>query len=157
MRSCWESGFWVFDDCNVYWHPGNSCAPTYAFIGPERSFPFQWKCHWILKNTELPRWLSGKDLPAIARNMSLIPGGGNGNPFQYFCLKNPMDRGAWQAAVHGVAKSWTQLSDWACMHVFKNTSIPQTATFDKNDVVQTDKRRRPSKVLSTVRLKGVVK
>ena len=38
------------------------------------------------------------------------PGGGNGNPLQHFYLENPMDRGAWQAAVHGVAKSWTQLS-----------------------------------------------
>ena len=35
------------------------------------------------------------------------PGEGNGNPLQYSCLKNPMDRGAWQATVHGVAKSWT--------------------------------------------------
>ena len=35
----------------------------------------------------------------------------NGNPLQYSCLRNPMDRGAWQAAVHGVAKSWTQLSN----------------------------------------------
>ena len=33
-------------------------------------------------------------------------------PFQYSCLENPMDRGAWQATVHGVAKSWTQLSDF---------------------------------------------
>ena len=32
------------------------------------------------------------------------PGGGNGNPFQYFCLGNPMERGAWWAAVHGVTK-----------------------------------------------------
>ena len=32
------------------------------------------------------------------------PGGGNGNPLQYSCLENPMDRGAWQATVHGVAK-----------------------------------------------------
>ena len=38
------------------------------------------------------------------------PGGGNGNPLQYFCLENPMDRGAWRAAVHGVAKSQTRLS-----------------------------------------------
>ena len=37
---------------------------------------------------------------------------GNGNPLQYSCLENPMDRGAWWAAVHGVAKSWTQLSDF---------------------------------------------
>ena len=39
-------------------------------------------------------------------------GEGNGHPLQYSCLKNPMDRGAWWAAVHGVAKSRTQLSDF---------------------------------------------
>ena len=39
-----------------------------------------------------------------------IPGEGNGNPLQYSCLGNPMDRGAWQATVHGVSKSQTQLS-----------------------------------------------
>ena len=38
------------------------------------------------------------------------PGAGNGNPFQYSCLGNPMDRGAWQAAVHGVTKGQTRLS-----------------------------------------------
>ena len=35
------------------------------------------------------------------------PGEGRGNPLQYSCLKNPMDREAWQGTVHGVAKSWT--------------------------------------------------
>ena len=40
-------------------------------------------------------------IPGLGRS----PGGGNGNPLQYFCLENPMDRGAWQATVHGVAKS----------------------------------------------------
>ena len=35
------------------------------------------------------------------------PGGGHGNPLQYACLENPMDRGSWQATVHGVAKSQT--------------------------------------------------
>ena len=40
------------------------------------------------------------------------PGEGNGNPLQYSCLENPMDGGAWWAAVHGVAKSWTRLSDF---------------------------------------------
>ena len=39
------------------------------------------------------------------------PGEGNGNPLQYSCLENPMDRGAWWATVHGVAKNRTQLSD----------------------------------------------
>ena len=39
-------------------------------------------------------------------------GGGNGNPLQYSCLENPMDGGAWWAAVYGVAKSRTRLSDF---------------------------------------------
>ena len=39
-------------------------------------------------------------------------GEGNGTPLQYSCLENPMDRGAWWATVHGVAKSRTQLSDF---------------------------------------------
>ena len=38
-------------------------------------------------------------------------GEGNGNPLQYSCLENPMDRGTWWATVHGVAKSRTRLSD----------------------------------------------
>ena len=38
-------------------------------------------------------------------------GGGNGQPLQYSCLENSMDRGAWWAKVHGGAKSWTQLSN----------------------------------------------
>ena len=60
-----------------------------------------------------------KNLPANAgdtRNVGLIPGmgrsrGGYGDPFQYSCLKDPMDKGAWWATVYGVAKNWTQLSD----------------------------------------------
>ena len=45
-------------------------------------------------------------IPGLGRS----PGGGNGYPLQYSCLKNSMDRGTWQAAVHRVAKSWTQLN-----------------------------------------------
>ena len=49
--------------------------------------------------------------------------GGNGNPLQYSCLENPMDRGAWWAAVHGVAKSQTELSTRArSIHMFCNYS-----------------------------------
>ena len=52
-------------------------------------------------------------------SMSLFIGEGNGNPLQYSCLENPVDRGAWWAAVHRVSESWTQLkrlSLHACMH-----------------------------------------
>ena len=45
------------------------------------------------------------------------PGEGNGNPLQYSCLENSMDRGAWQATVHGVTKSWTRLSDSRQDHI----------------------------------------
>ena len=58
----------------------------------------------------LPRWLSGKEsacragdtgfIPGLARS----PGEGNGNPLQYSCLGNPMDRGDWRAIVHGVTR-----------------------------------------------------
>ena len=61
-----------------------------------------------------------------ARDMGLIPGsgrspgGGHGNPLKFSCLGNPMDRGVWWAAVHGVAKSWIplkRLSTHACTAV----------------------------------------
>ena len=39
------------------------------------------------------------------------PGGEHGNPLQYSCLENPMDRGAWWATVYGLAENWTRLSD----------------------------------------------
>ena len=43
------------------------------------------------------------------------PGEGNGNPLQYSCLENPMGREAWQATVHGVAKSQTRLNDFTIL------------------------------------------
>ena len=51
-----------------------------------------------------------KNLPTTAgdaRDVGLIPGGGNGNPLKSSCLENPMDRGGWWATVHEVAKSQT--------------------------------------------------
>ena len=58
-----------------------------------------------------------KDSVCSAREPGLVPvsgrspGEGNGNPVQYSCLENSMDRGAWWATVHGIAKSHTRLSD----------------------------------------------
>ena len=52
------------------------------------------------------------DTPFPIWNQSVVPGEGNGNPLQYSCLENTMDGGGWWAAVHGVAKSQTQLCDF---------------------------------------------
>ena len=67
------------------------------------------------KQIQLPGWLSSKESVCSAGDMVLIPGsgrsprGGPGNPLQYFCLENPMDRGAWWSTVHRVTKSWIWL------------------------------------------------
>ena len=62
------------------------------------------------------------DLGSIPRS-GRSPGEGNGNPVQYSCLENPMDGGAWWATVHGVAKSWTRLSDFTFTFTFKDSSL----------------------------------
>ena len=65
-----------------------------------------------------PGGSDGKESACNVGDLGSIPGlgrssgEGNGNPLQYSCLKNPMDRGAWQATAHGVTKSQTRLSDW---------------------------------------------
>ena len=59
----------------------------------------------------------GKESPCNAGDVGLIPGSGrspgegHGNPLQYSCLENSMDRGAWRATVHGVSKSWTRVKE----------------------------------------------
>jgi hypothetical protein len=63
-----------------------------------------------------PGGSDGKESACNAGDVGSIPGlgrsdEGNGYPLQYSCLENPIDRGAWWATVHGVAKSWTQISD----------------------------------------------
>ena len=50
--------------------------------------------------------------PHLCMALPPSPGEGNGTPLQYSCLENPMDGGAWWADVHGVANSWTRLSDF---------------------------------------------
>ena len=77
---------------------------------------------WLVKDTQgFQVAVVVKNLPANAgdrRDEDSVPGsgrspgGGHGNPLQYSCLENPMDREAWWATVHGVAKSQTRLSDF---------------------------------------------
>ena len=65
------------------------------------------------------KWFSGSNRPSLVPLPPAWPGEGNGNPLQYSCLENPVDRGAWWAAIYGVTQSWTRLkrlSRHACMH-----------------------------------------
>ena len=67
----------------------------------------------LISRAELPGESVVKNLPANvgeASGLGRSPGEGNGNLLHYSCLESSMDRGAWWAAVHGVAKSHTQLS-----------------------------------------------
>ena len=61
---------------------------------------------WLSGWTELKRY-------GFDTWVGKTPWRGNGNPLQYSCLKNPMDRGAWETIIHGIPKSWTWLRDWA--------------------------------------------
>ena len=78
------------------------------------------KCHVKASSRKplgLPSLSVVKNLPTSAGDFGLIPGLGrspgeeNGNPLQYSCLENPMDRKAWWAIDHEVTKCWTRLSD----------------------------------------------
>ena len=83
-------------------------------------------CGRVVKLERFPGGMVVKKPPANAGDTSdvgSIPGSGrssgvgNGNPFWYSCLENSMDRGAWQATVHGVAKIPTWLGDWSHTHI----------------------------------------
>ena len=59
-------------------------------------------------------------IPGLGR----CPGGGHGNPLQYSCLENPIDRGAWWAIVHRVTKSWTWLKGLSMrVHIYKSSTL----------------------------------
>ena len=95
-----------------------------------------WKCSrlWLW---DVPGGSDGKASAYNAGDLGSIPGSGrspgegNGNPLQYSCLENPMDGGAWWATVHGVAKSWTRLSDFTLIMVVVTWVVVTWAMFAK--------------------------
>ena len=83
-------------------------------------------------NLKFPGGLDGKESACNAGDLGLIPrsgrspGEGNGNPLQYSCLENAMDRGAWWVTVHGVTKSQIRLSDFHLLtHTYNLASYLQ--------------------------------
>ena len=81
----------------------------FSFTYPNGSLPFPWKMRLVVKN---PHANTEDIRDRIWSPVEKMPGDGNGTPLQHSCLENPMDWGAWWAAVHGVSKSRTQLSDF---------------------------------------------
>ena len=89
----------------LFWFPWCVC-PAVGLLG----FPGGSEVKASASNVGDPGWIPGS---------GRSPGEGNGNPLQYSCLENPMDRGAWQATVHGVAKSQTWLRDFTQFNSLK--------------------------------------
>ena len=107
------------------WTAAYQAPPSMGFLGKGTGVG----CHRLLRVV--------KNLPANAgdiRDVALIPGlerspeEGHGNPLQYSCLENPMDRGSWWATVHRVTKSWTRLSDFAHMHTTLSQGTPRVVS-----------------------------
>ena len=124
---------WLFAPvCAIFiFLPKHTMSPIRTVVKKEgmrdveaiKCLPWFGQHHWRQTKGELwmelsfPGGSDGKESACRAGDPGLIPGlgrspgGGNGNPFQYSWLGNPMDRGAWWATVHGVTKSWTWISD----------------------------------------------
>ena len=106
---------WVLKSSTATAHSGHT--PTLA----NRRI-LKWRQDWSLHQTRqkkgLPGGSDGKESACNAGDLGSIPGlgrspgEGNGYPLQYSCLENLMDRGAWQAIVHGVSKNQTRLSNF---------------------------------------------
>ena len=83
-----------------------------------------------MPNMNFPGGTVVQNPPANAEDVSSVPGSGrspgigNGNALQYSCLENSMDRGAWWATVHGVAKSQTRLSDYTQVNLSDPKVLP---------------------------------
>ena len=91
------------------------CISVYTYCICVHTCIFLYACIYVCGG--FPGGSDGKESVSNAGDLSSIPGSerssgeGNGYPFKYSCPENPIAREAWQAALHGVTKSWTQLSD----------------------------------------------
>ena len=93
--SCWQPSKWTWKDYILQFQS------SLQMMAPQPVASLQSRT-WAEKHQVKP--LPVGSIPGSGRS----PGGGYGFPLQHSCLENPMDRGAWRAAVHGVAKSWTR-------------------------------------------------
>ena len=124
-----ELGIWLLESARS--HSGPCWVSRWGISLSDSSVGWKWgeggwgsepgKC--LASLCSLPRWVESARLTSIfpiclfknnqfySHCLVRFPGEGNDYPLQYSCLEDPMNRGAWRAAVHGVAKSWTWLGD----------------------------------------------
>ena len=120
-----SSGVWA-EQISVWWGPTSwsvgGCLLIASSRGGEQRSRLSWHSY---KGTNpshgLPWWFSGKESACQCRDSGSgrPPREGNGNPLQYTCLENAIDRGAWWATVHGVTKESDMMTDQAraCTHM----------------------------------------
>ena len=115
--SCIGEGNGSSLQCSCLENPRDGGAWWAAIYGVARSRTWLKRLSSTYKRLGLHRWCSGKEYTSrrcMRHGLGRSPGVGNGNPPQYYCLENFMDRGACWATVHGVAESDT--TEWVCMH-----------------------------------------
>ena len=104
-----ELSFWILQ---ILWHHFGS---SFKMLSTQQ-------CHLSLPLI-MEKKSTGRERVKFFAIKSFIPGEGNGNLLQYSCLENSKDKGAWQAVVPGIAKSWTRLSDYHSLTHFYQLSI----------------------------------
>ena len=119
INFCWtEFSPWLWLKTRLTWNNYINRSYLY-FLSDSSGNGFRvWPLSMIMFASGFPGGSDGKESACNAGVLALIPGlgrfpgGGNGYPLQYSCLESPMDRGAWRAAIHGVTKSCTWLSNF---------------------------------------------
>ena len=92
--------------------------PSYAVLENVKWLQLRWRTVWRFLKKPKIELLCDPKIPLLGTYLEkTIIQKGNDNPFQYSRLENPVDRGAWGATVHGVAKSWTQVSAHTCKKI----------------------------------------
>ena len=121
------------------------CVMCFVLILGSPLFCDTVRCFVTLRSPGFPGSSGGKESACSAGHQHLVPGSGrspgegNGNPLQYSCLENPMDRGACWATVHGVTKSRTWLS-WLilCELFIVNLSLPECSSLNAPEYLISD-------------------
>ena len=134
--SCYPSHFYHYGEQHSDFPWGNNLPPIQNHVvsvdanvtsgSKDEHETLAWPI-WPYHSSGHCNWVGDGGQPGLGRSL----GGGHGNPLQYSCLENSMDRGAWRAIVHRVTKSWTWLSNciahrscWSLTRAIRKRGFP---------------------------------